>query len=94
MTSMSRPKDLNSDHRNTLNKIFQHPASHNVHWHDVLSLLAAIGSVARHRDNKVAVTVGSETRFFDIPEHKDVELDSIVDLRRLLTNAGYGNPTD
>jgi CMP-N-acetylneuraminic acid synthetase len=94
MTSMSRPKDLNSDHRNTLNKIFQHPASHNVEWHDVLSLLAAIGSVARHRDNKVAVTVGSETRFFDMPEHKDVEVDSIVDLRRLLTDAGYGNPTD
>jgi hypothetical protein len=94
MTSMSRPKDLNSDHRNTLNEIFQHPASHNVEWHDVLSLLAAIGSVARHRDNKVAVTVGSETRFFDIPEHKDVEVDSIVDLRRLLTDAGYGIPTD
>ena len=93
MTSMSRPKDLNSDHRNTLNKIFQHPASHNVEWHDVLSLLAAIGSVARHRDNKVAVTVGSETRFFDIPEHKDVEVDSIVDLRRLLAEAGYGIPT-
>lgn len=55
---------------------------------------AAIGSVARHRDNKVAVAVGFETRFFDIPEHKDVDVDSIVDLRRLLTDAGYGTPTD
>jgi hypothetical protein len=93
MASMSGPKDLTSHHRNTLNKIFQHPASHNIEWHDVLSLLTAIGSVVRHRDNKVAVTVGSETRFFDIPEHKDIDVDSIVDLRRLLAFAGYGTPT-
>jgi hypothetical protein len=93
MASTPEPTDLSSHHRNTLSKIFQHPASHNIEWHDVLSLLTAIGSVARHRDNKVAVTVGSETRFFDIPEHKDIDVDSIVDLRRLLADAGYGVPT-
>ena len=93
MASTQEPTDLSSHHRNTLSKIFQHPASHNIEWHDVLSLLTAIGSVARHRDNKVAVTVGSETRFFDIPERKDIDVDSIVDLRRLLANAGYGVPT-
>jgi hypothetical protein len=90
MASTPGPTDLNSHHRNTLNKIFQHPVSHNIEWHDVLSLLTAIGSVTRHRDNKVAVTVGSETRFFDIPEHKDVDMDAIVELRRLLAAAGYG----
>jgi hypothetical protein len=90
MASTSGPTGLNSHHRNTLNKIFQHPVSHNIEWHDVLSLLTAIGSVTRHRDNKVAVTVGSETRFFDIPEHKDVDMDAIVELRRLLAAAGYG----
>ena len=89
MTSTSGPNDLNSHHRNTIDKIFRHPASHNIEWHDVLSLLTAIGSVARHRDNKVAVTVGSETRFLDIPEHKDIDVESIVALRRLLADAGY-----
>jgi hypothetical protein len=44
----------------------------------------------RHPDNKVAVTIGSETRFFDVPENKDVDMDGIVELRRLLTAAGYG----
>ena len=92
MASTSGPADLSSHHRNTLHKIFQHPTSHNIEWHDVLSLLSAIGSVTRHRDNKVAVTVGSETRFLDIPEDKDVDVDSIVDLRRLLSDAGYGLP--
>jgi hypothetical protein len=90
MASTSGPSDLNSHHRNTLNKIFQHPTSHNIEWHDLLSLLIAIGSVARHRDNRVAVTIGSETRFFDVPEGKDVDVDSVVELRRLLAAAGYG----
>jgi hypothetical protein len=90
MVSNSGPTDLTSHHRNTVSKIFQHPVSHNIEWHDVLSLLSAIGSVARHRDNKVAVTVGSETRFLDVPEHKDLDVDSIVILRRLLADAGYG----
>jgi hypothetical protein len=93
MASTSGPAGLTSHHRNTLNKIFQHPASHNIEWHDVLSLLAAIGSVTRHRDNQVAVAVGSETRFLDVPEHKDVDVDTVVDLRRLLADAGYGIPT-
>jgi hypothetical protein len=90
MASTSGPTELNSHHRNTLDKIFQHPVSHNIEWHDVLSLLTAIGSVARHRDNKVAVTVGSGTRVLDIPDHKDVDVDSVVELRRLLAAAGYG----
>jgi hypothetical protein len=94
MASTSRPTDLTSHHRTTVNKIFQHPSSHNIEWHDVLSLLTAIGSVARHRDNKVAVTVGGQTTFFDVPEGKDVDVDSIVRLRRLLTEAGFGIPTD
>lgn len=59
-------------------------------WHDVLSLLTAIGSVTRRRDNKVAVTVGSETRLLNMPEHKDVDTDSVIELRRLLAAAGYG----
>jgi hypothetical protein len=82
--------DLSSHHRNTLTKIFQHPASHNIEWHDVLSLLNAVGSVERRHDNKVAVTVGSETRTIDVPEHKDIDLDTVVELRRLLADAGYG----
>ena len=93
MASTPGPTDLSSHHRHTLTKIFQHPTSHNIEWHDVLSLLDAIGSVERHRDNKVAVTVGSETRFFDVPEHKDLDVGLVVALRRLLTDAGY-RPAD
>ena len=34
---------LNGHHRVTVEKIFQHPVSHNIQWHDVLSLLRTCG---------------------------------------------------
>ena len=89
MTSTPGPTHLSSHHRNTMRKIFQHPTSHNIEWHDVVSLLEAVGSVAPHRDGKFAVTVGSEKGFFDIPEGKDIDIDTVAGLRRILTAAGY-----
>ena len=44
MSSTSEPVHLNNHHRNTLRQIFQHPVSHNINWHAVVSLLKAIGS--------------------------------------------------
>jgi hypothetical protein len=89
MTSTSEPVHLNNHHRNTLRQIFQHPAGHNIEWRAVVSLLEAVGSVAEHRDGKVAVTLGSGTEFIDPPAHKDVDTRTVVELRRMLTDAGY-----
>jgi hypothetical protein len=90
MSATSGPAHLNGHHRTTLQKIFQHPASNNIEWHDVLSLLRAVGSVVEQRDGKVAVTVGVDTRVFDVPAHKDIDTPMVVDLRRMLSAAGYG----
>ncbi len=90
MSPTSEPVHLNNHHRNTLRQIFQHPVSHNIEWHAVLSLLTAIGSVVEHRDDMVAVTVGSATGFFDVPAHKDIDTQTVVNLRRMLSSAGYG----
>jgi len=94
MTSTSDPGHLSGRHRHTLGTIFQHPTSHNLEWHDVLSLLESVGSVTEHGGGGVAVTVGSETAFFDVPMDKDVDVDTMVSLRRLLADAGYeaGHP--
>ena len=89
MSSASEPVHLSNHHRNTLRQIFQHPVSHNIEWHAVVSLLEAIGSVAEHRRGVVTVTVGSTTEFFDVPEQKDIDTQTVIDLRRLLTSAGY-----
>jgi hypothetical protein len=90
MSSSSEQPHLDSRHRNTLRQIFQHPVSHNIEWHAVMSLLEAVGTVAVHHDGKVAVTIGSETEFLEPPVGKDIDAQMVVDLRRMLSKAGYG----
>jgi hypothetical protein len=92
MSSSPELPHLDNRHRNTLRQIFQHPASHNIEWHAVTSLLQAIGTVATHHDGKLTVTVGSQTEIFDPPEEKDIDVQTVVDLRRMLSNAGYSAP--
>ena len=89
MSSTSEPGHLSNRHRNTLRQIFQHPVSHNIEWRAVVSLLQDIGSVVEHHDGTVAVTVGSKTEFFDPPAQKDIDTQTVVDLRRMLSAAGY-----
>jgi hypothetical protein len=80
--------DLNHHHRDTLEKIFRHPLSGNLEWRQVLSLLAAVGTTTREPNGKVKVELGGQTEVPQPPDGKDVDRQLIVDLRRLLTNAG------
>jgi len=83
------PEHLDSRHRDTLRQIFEHPTSHNIEWRAVLSLLEAIGTATVRHDGKVAVKIGSEQEFLAPPGGKDVDEQMVVDLRRMLTSAGY-----
>jgi hypothetical protein len=80
---------LTSHHRDTLLQIFQRPTSHNVEWHDVLSLLEAVGSLEQRHDNMFLFRLGPETQVFTRPKGKDIDVQQLVDLRRMLSNAGY-----
>ncbi len=93
MSSPSQPAHLSNHHRSTMRQIFQHPAGHNIEWHAVLSLLEAVGSAEEQPGGKVAVTIGSQTEYFDPPSHKDIDTQAVVNLRRMLTQAGYGPGT-
>ena len=90
MSLSSQPAHLSNHQRNTLRQIFQHPAGHNIEWRAVLSLLGAVGSAEEQHGGKVAVTVASQTEYFDPPRHKDIDTQAVVNLRRMLTKAGYG----
>ena len=94
MSSTSEPERLNNQHKDTLLQLFQHPTSHNIEWHAVLSLLEAVGTVEQRHDGKIVVHVGGETRVFVRPRHKDIDTDLVVELRRMLTSAGYGAVVD
>ena len=86
---MNEPEHLNNHHRDTVAKILRHPTSHNVEWKAVLSLLRDIGQVEERHDGRFTVTVGGETEIFDRPKRKDIDEPQVVDLRRMLTAAGY-----
>jgi len=90
MSSSPESPHLDNRHRNTLRQIFQHPTSHNIEWHAVMSLLEAVGTVAVHHDGKVAVTIGSQAEFLEPPVGKDIDAQMVIDLRRMLADAGYG----
>jgi len=81
---------LDSRHRDTVRQIFEHPASHNIEWRAVMSLLEAVGTLTPRHDGKVAAKVGTELVILVPPDGKDVSEQMVVDLRRVLTSAGYG----
>jgi hypothetical protein len=89
MSPPPQPEHLSNHQLNTLRQIFQHPAGHNIEWRTVLSLLGAVGSAEERYHGKVAVTIGSQTEYFDPPRHKDIDTQAVVNLRRMLTEAGY-----
>ncbi len=89
MSSASEPEHLSNHHRNTLRQLFQHPVSHNIEWDAVMSLLAAVGSAEPKNDGRVAVTVGSQTHYFEHHARKDIDTQTVIDLRRMLGQAGY-----
>ena len=90
MTSTPDPMHLSSHHRDTLSLIFQHPVNRNIEWRAVLSLLDAVASVEEHRAGRFLVTLGAETETFERLNDKDTDPQQVVDLRRMLQNAGYG----
>ncbi len=81
---------LDGHHRATVDKIFQHPAGHNIQWHDVLSLLRSVATVDEEHDGRFRVTLGSETETLDAPSGHDIDTQMVVDLRRMLQGAGIG----
>jgi hypothetical protein len=82
---------LDAHHRKTVEKLFTHPTSHNIQWHDVLSLLEAVADVEETHDGRYRVTLGTETETFDVPRGGDLGTQMVVDLRRMLKGSGIGD---
>lgn len=83
---------LSSHHRDTIEKIFSHPSGGNIEWRQVRSLLDAVGTVTEEHNGNIKVTLGPETEVIRPPRGKDIDRQMIVDLRRMLTEAGFCPP--
>ena len=79
---------LNGHHRKTLASVFRHPTSHNVEWHDVLSLLNTIGSASERHGGGYDVAIGDAHLALGRPHGKDLSGDELRHLRAFLTEAG------
>jgi hypothetical protein len=80
---------LSGHHRDTVRKIFSEPTSHNVEWREVVSLLETVGTVTQEHNGKLKIEVGPETEVFTVPRDKDTDVQTLVDLRRMLKQAGF-----
>jgi hypothetical protein len=79
---------VTAGHRATLERIFGHPESANVEWRQVRSLLEAVGTVTEEHNGNVQITLGDKTETLRPPRDKDVDKETIVELRRMLSSAG------
>ncbi|MGA1837927.1 hypothetical protein VD659_13460 [Herbiconiux sp. 11R-BC] len=80
---------LSHHHRTTLEHIARHPTTHNLEWHDVISLLEEVAEVREEHDGKFVVKLGDDRIVLTKPRHKDVDEQTVLDLRRLFTHADY-----
>ncbi len=80
---------LSNHHRDTVEKIFSHPPNRNVEWREVVSLLETVGGVTHEHNGKLRVTLGPETEVLPAPHGKNVDIQILVDLRRMLKQAGF-----
>jgi hypothetical protein len=92
MTTRARlqaPPHLNGHHQNTYDAIFRHPATHNLEWHDVRSLLAALADVTEGHNGSLQVTRHEQTMVLHAPKHKDVaSVEDLLAIRRFLEQSG------
>jgi hypothetical protein len=83
---------VNPRHRDTIAKIFSHPSSGNLEWREVRALLESLGGSDDGNNGKIGISLGGESEVFTAPRGKDVDQQTIVDLRRMLTAGGYAPP--
>lgn len=74
----------------TLQQLFGHPMSMNIHWKDVVHLLEHVGaSVEVVHGGREKVTLNGHEHTFHIPHSKTLDSkDEVVALRKFLDQAG------
>jgi len=86
------PHKLDHHHKKTVGKIFSHPLSHNIQWHDVESLLERIGILGQSHSGNVTVTLDGVVHSLGKAHGHDLNDDQVVKVRHLLRDLGITNP--
>ena len=83
------PGELHGQHLRTVEALFRHPTAHNLEWADVVGLMEKIGAVTRLGNDRFGLVVGGEHYLLHKPHTKDLPSAEVVELRHLLTRAGW-----
>ena len=82
---MTAPASLSGSHLRTYHAIFQHPAAHNLQWHDVYALFRHLAQVEDEPNGNLKVTRHGQTLVLHPPRTKDVaDTDELMTLRHFL----------
>ncbi len=81
---------LSSHHRDTIEKIFRlQRASTSNGVKSCRYLVRYLETTTEERNGKFTVALGPETEVLEAPRGKDIDAQMIIDLRRILRQAGF-----
>jgi hypothetical protein len=75
---------ITSRDQRTLDRIYQHPITHNLEFRDVTALFNSIGAAAAQHNGDIRLRVGDQTLTLERPHHKDIGMDEVILIRHLL----------
>ncbi len=85
---MEKQLKLDSHHRVTAERVFRHPTSHNIQWHDVLSLLESFGEGRETTKGSYELKVDETVHLFAAPLGRDLNDRHVVEVRKILRQVG------
>jgi hypothetical protein len=79
------PNPLTGSQLRTFERIFQHPITHNLSWHDVFGMFRQLGTVETEANGNIKVTRNGQVMILKASQSKDVgEADEVMALRRFI----------
>ena len=79
---------LNHKQLDVLKKVYAHPVTHKLTWHEVETLLDAVGELEIKHNGSWHITIGGQPEVFHSNHGKELTVEQVMDLRRMLTAAG------
>jgi hypothetical protein len=90
---MKSNEPLNGSQLRTYERIFQHPISHNLSWHDVLGMFRQLGTVETEANGNAKVTRNGQFMILKPSRTKDVsDADEVMALRHFLKSTETKSP--
>ena len=81
--------DLTVAERRVLDRIFQHPLSHNLSWREIVELFEAVGEFEHSHNGNLVLKLGTNHMAFETAHAKDLSANDVMALRHLLSRAGW-----